>query len=150
VKDVGEITMKPERAKKLRDACSLLAISLVAVSIAGLTFTGVLTTLKQMTWTVGLFITLKLLAAVLFGGVLGLALGLLVGRKHVILLGLLALILIVTIVFVHVRVSDLLSVYTPAMSGFVAPIAESLRDIGFLVGLVLGFYHFVHAQGKGD
>jgi hypothetical protein len=115
-----------------------------------LTFTGVLTTLKQMTWTVGLFITLKLLAAVLFGGVLGLALGLLVGRKHVILLGLLALILIVTIVFVHVRVSDLLSVYTPAMSGFVAPIAESLRDIGFLVGLVLGFYHFVHAQGKGD
>jgi hypothetical protein len=142
--------MKPERAKKLRDACSLLSISLVAVSIAGLVLTGVLSALKQMTWAVGLFITLKLLVAVLFGGVLGLATGLLVGRKQVVLSILLAFILIVSMVFVHIRVSDLLSVHTPAMSGSVAPVAESLRDIGFLVGLVLGSYHLIRSQGKGD
>lgn len=141
--------MRSGRAKKLRDACSLLAISLVAVSIAGLALTGLLSALKQMTWAVGLFITLKLLAAVLFGGILGLAIGLLIGYKKVVLLGLLALLLIASIMFVHIRVSDLLSVHTPAMSGFVAPVAESLRDIGFLVGLILGSYHFLHARGKG-
>ena len=142
--------MMPKRAKKLCDACSLLAISLVAVSVAGLTLTGLLSAFKQMTWAVGLFITLKLLAAVLFGGILGLAIGLLIGYKKVVLLALLALLLIASIVFVHIRVSDLLSVHTPAMSGFIAPVAESLRDIGFLVGFILGVYHFIRGRGKGD
>ena len=141
--------MKRERTKKLRDACSLLAISLVAVSIAGLVLTGVLSAFKQMTWTVGLFVTLKILAGVLFGGVLGLAVGLLVGRRQVILLVFLAIILIALFVFVHMRVSDLLSVYTPAMSGIVAPIAESLPDVGFLVGLVVGSRHFIRGR-KGN
>lgn len=142
--------MKRERAKKLRDACSLLAISLVAVSIVGLVLTGILGAFKLMTWTVGLFVTLKILAGVLFGGVLGLAIGLLVGRKQVILLGLLAIVLIVLFAFVHNRVSDLLSVYTPAMSGIVAPIAESLPDVGFLVGLVVGSRHFIRGRKGGS
>ena len=142
--------MRSGRAKKLRDACALLAISLVAVSVAGLTLTGLLSALEQITWAVGLFITLKLLAAVLFGGILGLAIGLLIGYKKVVLLALFALLLIASIVFVHIRVSDLLSVHTPAMSGFIAPVAESLRDIGFLVGLMLGIYHFIRGRGKGD
>ena len=109
--------MKPERARKLRDACTLLAVSLVAVAMGGLILTGVLSALKLMTWAVGLFITLKILVGVLCGGVLGLAIGLLIGRKHVVLFGLLAIILIASIVFVYIRVSDLLSVHTPAMSG---------------------------------
>ena len=142
--------MRSARVKKLRDAGSLLAISLVAVSIAGLALTGVLSALEQITWAVGLFITLKLFAAVLFGGILGLAIGLLIGYKKIVLLALIALLLIASIMFVHVRVSDLLSVHTPAMSGFVAPVAESLRDIGFLVGLMLGIYHFIRGRGKGD
>ena len=142
--------MRSGRVKKLRDAFSLLAISLVAVSIVGLALTGLLSAFKQLTWSVGLFITLKLLAAVLFGGILGLAIGFLIGYKKVVLLALLALLLIVSIVFVHIRVSDLLSVHTPAMSGFIAPVAESLRDIGFLVGLILGAYHFLHAREKSD
>ena len=140
--------MKPERAKKLRAACSLLAISLVVVAIAGVALTGVLNAFKQMAWAVGLFIMLKMLVAILLGGVLGLAIGLLVGRKQVILFSFLALILVVSIVFVYIRVSDLLSEHTPAMSGAVAPIAESLRHVGFLVGLVAGSHHFIHARGR--
>jgi hypothetical protein len=140
--------MKRESVKKLRDACSLLAISLVVVSIASLALTGVLSVFEHMTWAVGLFITLKMLVAVLLGGVLGLAIGLLVGRKQVILFSLLALVLVVSIVFVYIRVSDLLTEHTPAMSGAVAPIAESLRHVGFLVGLVAGSHHFIHARGR--
>ena len=142
--------MKRERTENLRDAGSLLAISLLAVSIAGLALTGVLSALNQMTWAVGLFITLKLLAGVLLGGVLGLALGLLIGRKQVILLSFLALILIASIVFVHIRVSDLLSVHTPAMSGVVAPIADYLPNVGFLVGLVVCSYRFIRSRRKDD
>ena len=140
--------MKPERAKKLRAACSLLAISLVVVAIAGVALTGVLNAFKQMAWAVGLFIMLKMLVAILLGGVLGLAIGLLVGRKQVILFSLLALVLFITIVFVHVRVSNLLSAHTPAMSGAIAPIAESLRDVGFIIGVVAGSHHFIAARGK--
>jgi hypothetical protein len=140
--------MKPERAKKLRDAGSLLAISLVAVSIGGLALTWVLSILNQITWAVGLFITLKVLAGVLFGGVLGLAIGLLVGRKQVALFSLLALILIALIVFVHIRVSALLSVHTPAMSWAVAPIAEYSPNVGFLVGFVVCGYRFLRSLGK--
>ncbi|MGC9393610.1 MAG: hypothetical protein ACP5J4_02000 [Anaerolineae bacterium] len=142
--------MKPERAKKLRDACSLLALSLVAVSIAGLVLTGVLYALKQMTWAVGLFITLKMLAGVLLGGILGLALGLLVRRKRVILLSLLAFILIGSILFLHIRLSDLLSVHTPAMSGIVAPVADYLPNVGFLVGLVVCSYRFIRLRETDD
>jgi len=142
--------MKLERAKKLRDACSLLALSLVAVSIAGLVLTGVLYALKQMTWAVGLFITLKMLAGVLLGGVLGLVLGLLVRRKHVILLGFLAFILIGSMVFLHIRLSDLLSVHTPAMSGVVAPVADYLPNVGFLVGLIVCSHRFIRLRGTDD
>lgn len=140
--------MKPERAKKLRAACSLLAISLLVVSLACLVSTGVLSALRQMTWAVGLFIMLKLLIAVLLGGVLGLASGLLVGRRPAVLSSLLVLMLIGLIVFAHVRISILLSAHTPAMSGPIAPIAESLRDVGFLVGFVAGSYHFIRRRGK--
>jgi membrane protease YdiL (CAAX protease family) len=141
--------MKRERAKKLRDACSLLAIGLVAVTIACLVLTGILSALKLMTWAVGLFVTLKTLVGVLFGGVLGLTIGFLVGRKQVVLLVLFAVILIALFVFLHMRVSDLLSVYTPAMSGIVAPVAESLPDVGFLVGLIVGSRHFIRGR-KGN
>jgi hypothetical protein len=140
--------MKRETAEKLRDACSLLALSLVVVSIASLALTGVLSIFKQMTWAVGFFITLKMLIAVLFGGVLGLALGLFIRPKQVIRLSLLALILVVAIVFAYIRVSDLLSAHTPAMSGIVAPIAESLRYVGFLVGFVVGSHHFIHVRAR--
>lgn len=140
--------MKPESAKRLGAACSLVAISLIVVAIAGVVLTGVLSAFKQLTWAVGLFITLKMLVAVLLGGVLGLGIGLLVRRKRVVLSSLLALILFVLIVFVHVRVSNVLSEHMPAMSGSVAPIAGSLPDVGFLVGLVAGFHHFVRRGGK--
>lgn len=142
--------MEPERAKKLRAASSLLAISLVVVSVACLVSTGVLSAFKQMTWTVGLFITLKLLIAVALGGVLGLALGLLVGRRPVVLSSFLALMLIALIGFVHLRISILLSAHTPAMSGTVAPMAESLRDVAFLAGLVAGAYHLVPLRKKSN
>lgn len=140
--------MKPERVKKLRAACSLLAVSLVVVAIAGVALTGVLTAFNQMTWAVGFFITLKILIAMLLGGVVGLAIGLLVGRKRVILVSLLALVLFVLIVLVHLRVSDRLSEHTPAMRGYIVPIAEALPDVGFLVGLVAGVYHFVRSRTK--
>lgn len=140
--------MRRERTKKLRDAFSLLAISLVVVAIVGVVLTAVLTAFKQLTWAVGLFITLRMLVALLLGGVLGLAIGLLVGRKQVILRSLLALILFASIVFVHLRVSNLLSEHTPAMSGTVAPIAGSLPDVGFLMGLVAGSNTFIHRRGK--
>lgn len=140
--------MKPEMAKKLRTAGSLLAISLVVAAIAGVFLTGVLTAFKQLAWSAGLFVTLRMLVAILLGGVLGLAIGLLIRRKKVVLRGLLVLILFVSIVFVHVHVSNLLSEYTPAMSGSIAPIAGSLPDVGFLVGLVAGSYHFIRRRGR--
>lgn len=142
--------MKPERAKKLRAAYSLLAVSLVVVAIAGVALTGVLSAFKQMTWAVGLFITLKMLVAVLFGGVLGLGIGLSVGRKQVILFSFLVLVLFVSTILVHFRVSNLLSEHTPAMRGSVAPIAESLRDVGFIVGVVAGSHHFIYGREKDD
>ena len=148
-KGAGEIMMKPERAKKLRDACSLLAISLVAISIAGVVLTWGLSLLNQVTWAVGLFVTLKVLAGVLFGGVLGLVIGLLVGRKQVALFNLLALALIALIVFIHIRVSALLSVHTPAMSWSVAPIAEYSPNVGFLVGFIVCGYRFLRSLRKG-
>ncbi len=140
--------MRSERAEKLRATFSLLVTSLVVVSITGVILTGVLTAFKQMTWAVGLFITLKILIAMLLGGVLGLGIGLSVGRKQVILFSLFALALFVSIVLVYVRVSNLLSEHTPAMRGSVAPIAESLRDVGFIVGIVAGSHHFIAVRGK--
>jgi len=142
--------MKLERAKKLRAASSLLAISLVVVATAGVVLTGVLSAFEQMTWAVGLFITLKVLIAMLLGGVLGLVLGLLVRRKQGVLSVLFGVILVELFMFVHIRVFNLLSVYTPAMSGIVAPIAESLPHVGFLVGLVVGLCYFTAARGKND